>query len=240
MSDKAETTLLRVVDLEATGFPPEAEPIEAGWTNVLVHPMGSIVISPVTEAYHIALSGKYPIGTEAMATHHIMTEDLDGAPPLDRVFNLMMSPLVDVFVAHNAAFEKQFIKTDKPWICTMKCAYQAFPDSPRHTNQVLRYHLKIDLDRQRANPPHAAGPDTYVTAHILEKLLLSGMTIDQMIDISSKPSVLPKVMFGKHKGMAWSSVPMSYLQWLVNQTEMDEDVRYTARHYIRKAYGHPV
>lgn len=234
--------VLRVIDYETTGLPPDAEVIEVGWTDVYLHGDGLLVIDPRTHNYRTALSGKYEINVEAMATHHIMTRDLEDAPALEEIMALMLQPSdglpIDVLVAHNAKFEKQFTQTSLPWICTMKCAYQAFPDSPRHTNQVLRYYLDTVLDRARADPPHAAGPDTYVTAHILMKLFEVGMTIERMVEISAKPSLLPKVMFGKHKGDTWDKVPTSYLTWIRNQSEMDEDVRYTATYYLRKAYGH--
>lgn len=42
--------------------------------------------------------------------------------------------------------------------------------------------------------------------------------------------------FGKHKGTLWSQVPRDYLDWVVNKSDFtDEDVLYTARHYLEQA-----
>ena len=49
-------------------------------------------------------------------------------------------------------------------------ALRVWPEAPRHSNQVLRYWRGMRLDHARAMPPHRAGPDAWVTAHILADL----------------------------------------------------------------------
>ena len=157
------------------------------------------------------------------------------APPIDAGLIKLNHPSVDVFVAHNAAFEREFFTGNgKPWICTLKVARRLWPECPSHSNQCLRYFLGVELDDALAMPPHRAAPDAYVTAHILLAALNAGTTIADMIEWSAGPSLLPRVNFGKHRGQAWSSLPPDYLSWLVNKSDMDADTKFTARHWLEQ------
>ena len=50
----------------------------------------------------------------------------------------------------------------------------------KHSNQVLRYWLGLRLDADLAMPPHRAGPDAYVTAHLLLRMMALA-SVEQMI-----------------------------------------------------------
>lgn len=115
-----------------------------------------------------------------------------------------------------------------PWICTYKVALRLWPDAPKHSNQVLRYWLGLDLDAVQAMPPHRAGPDAWVTAHLLLRMLEQA-TVTQMIGWTVEPKQLPVLPFGKHRGLKWADLPDDYLQWLVRQADMDPDVLWCAR-----------
>ena len=49
--------------------------------------------------------------------------------------------------------------------------------------------------------------------------------------ISSSPVLVPRMPFGKHKGLKIAEVPRDYLEWL-SGTDLDEDLAYTVRHYL--------
>ena len=53
----------------------------------------------------------------------------------------------------------------------------------------------------------------------------------EMINNSSNPVLMPRMPFGKHKGMLFSEIPQDYLQWL-STTELDEDMAYTVKHHL--------
>jgi exodeoxyribonuclease X len=176
------------------------------------------------------------IPPETMAVHHITEADMSEDTPVCTPERLRQavwggSP-PDVLVAHNCEFERQFITeavTDGlAWICTYKVALRVWPDAPRHNNQVLRYWRGLKLDPVYAMPPHRAGPDAWVTAHIVAELL-HHVPIEQMIAWTAEPKLLPNIPFGKHRGLVWSAAPLDYLQWMVRQSDMDPDAIWNAK-----------
>jgi len=222
--------LFRVIDFETTGFPPEAAICEIGYCDLKVY-AGQIenIDAPVS----LLVNPNRPMPPEARAVHHISDDDLIGAPPIETGLIQLNHPSVDVFVAHNMAFEREFFTGgQKNWICTLKVSRRLWPDCPSHTNQCLRYFLGVELDHQVAMPPHRAGPDAYVTAHILREAINAGATLADMIEWSIEPSLLPRVNFGKHRGQAWKDLPGDYLDWIVRKSDMDADVKFTARHHL--------
>jgi exodeoxyribonuclease X len=146
-------------------------------------------------------------------------------------------PAPDVLVAHNCEFEQRFISgfasNGLPWICTHKTALRVWPDAPRHSNQVLRYWRGLVLDEALAMPPHRAGPDAWVTAHLLAELL-EGASAEEMIEWASQPGKLPNITFGKHKGTRWPDVPTDYLHWMTRQKDMNADAVFCANEEIAR------
>ena len=225
-------TRLRVIDLETTGMEPPAEIIEFGRADVVANGVEVSIERPMARLYR-PLNG---IAPEAMAVHHITEADFVEDTPVCTLERLRLavwggSP-PDALVAHNAEFEQKFITTAAsdalPWICTYKVALHVWPEAPRHTNQVLRYWRGLKLDPDLAMPPHRAGPDTWVTAHLL-KDLLGLASIDSMIAWTREPRPMPTLPLGKHRGASWADVPLDYLDWMVRQTDMDADAIWHAR-----------
>jgi exodeoxyribonuclease X len=53
--------------------------------------------------------------------------------------------------------------------------------------------------------------------------------------MTREPLLLPSVCFGKHQGAAWSDLPLDYLDWIIDKSELSEDVKYTAAYHRRRA-----
>jgi exodeoxyribonuclease X len=223
---------IRVIDLETTGVDPTDYVVEIGSVDLLTD--GSI-------GNHLGFLVKppCPIPPEAQAVHHIVDQDVAQALSWSAVSENFFDQrrLGDLvgFAAHNARFDRQWLPADLlgnlPLICTYKAAVRIWPDAPRHTNQVLRYWLDLKLDRSIADRAHRAMPDAYVTAHLLRETLKHA-SIDDLIRWTNEPTLLPKVTFGKHRGQKWEDVPDDYLQWILRQQDMNEDVAHTARHHL--------
>ena len=82
-------------------------------------------------------------------------------------------------------------------------------------------------------PAHRAGPDAYVTAHIL-KALLSVTTGREMVAWTKEPRLLPTCPIGKERGKKWPDVDAGFLKWMTEQATMEEDLKWNARREIER------
>ena len=232
--------LLRVIDIETTGQAPPAEVIEFGRVDV-EHDAASTTIRKQQSRLYKPLRG---IPVETMAVHHITPANIPDDAPVCTPDRLRLAvwggTTPDVLVAHNADFERLFIteaaSDTLPWICTYRVALRLWPQAPRHSNQVLRYWRGLEIDAAEAMPPHRAGPDALVTAHLVLDMLKE-TSVDQMVAWTREPKSFPSPPFGKHKGTRWPDVPADYLDWLVRQDAMEADVKSCARRERERRCG---
>jgi exodeoxyribonuclease X len=229
--------IIRVIDFETTGEDPaNSDVIEVGWCDVM--PNGTVV-----HAWSMLVKPTRPIEVEAMAVHHLTDADVAGGHSTAEWQAALLEGDPVALVAHRSSFEASFWPNcPLPWICTYKSALRIWPDAPRHSNQVLRYWLGLDLDPHLAMPPHRAGPDAYVTAHIFARMLEheGENRLRRMLAWTREPGLLPGINFGKHKGQGWQQPPADYLTWLIHKSDMDEDVKFTAQHELMRRRGAPL
>jgi exodeoxyribonuclease X len=231
---------LRVVDLETTGGDRASEILEVGFVDVVADGTGGwSAAPPVTKLFR----PRGEISFHAMAVHHLTPAHFrEDDPHCDEyALRAMFAEPADVMVAHSARFERGFIADTAvggvPWICTVRSAKAVWPQAPGHSNQVLRYWRALDLDPALANPAHRAGPDAWVTAHLLMDLLKEA-SVEQMIAWTAEPRRVDRIPFGKHRGKAWGDAPLDYLRWMTGQGDMDADVVAAARQEMeRRATG---
>lgn len=225
--------LLRVMDTETTGLPPEAGIVELGWCDV--HFNEETKESSISEWKNELCNPNRKIEIAAKAIHHISDEDILDARSPGAILKEIVTDDVDYFVAHNSKFEREFITTKQPWICTYKAALRLCPKSPNHQNQTIRYFLNTPCDQSLCIPAHRAGPDAYVTAHTLAKFL-SAVPPDVLSKWESEPPLFPYCPIGKEKGKPWSEVDQGFLSWMCFKAPtLDEDIKWNAlREYNRR------
>lgn len=223
--------LLRVIDFETTGFPPEAGIIEIGWTDVRYsfEMLGEKrqVYTEVGEWESELTDPSRKIEIAAMAIHHIRDEDVAGMRKPEIVL-AELSGTPDYFVSHNAKFEKEFFKPEIPWICTLKAAYRLCPKAPNHQNQTLRYFLNTPVPRESVVHSHRAGPDSCVTAYTLAKFL-TAVSPEVLNRWETEPTYFPLCPIGAtERGKPWPDVERSFLAWICRQPKMEQDIKLCA------------
>lgn len=197
------------------------------------------------------------IPPEASAVHHITNKMVDEKPSFKesidfRKIKNLFEDEDGVVVAHNAKFDLGIIKKEginpKNFICTLRVARALDKENkiPQHKLQFLRYFLNIEIEATA----HDALGDVLVLEKLFERLfdkikkennLDDNEVLKQMIDISSKPSLMYSFSFGKHNGKTVENVAKidpGYLRWFLETKEKDspedEDWIYTLKHYLGK------
>jgi exodeoxyribonuclease X len=235
-----------VLDLETTGFaPPDHAPIEIGRCDLTATELDLLgqacdwCFADIGAPQSLLLYPGRTIPPESSAVHHLVDEDVAGAPLWSEAFkSLRVDPTrVLALAAHTAKMERQWLTPEivgnVPWICTWKCALRVWPEAPSHSNQALRYWLKPrGLERYLANPAHRAGPDAYVTAFLLRELLQHA-PLAQLIKWTNEPTLLARMPFGDRKGEPWAEADDGFLHWVLAR-DFDEDVMFTARHELQR------
>lgn len=232
-------TVLRVIDFETTGMEPPFEVVEVGYCDLIGDDQTWEVGLPVSW-----LCGVQVISPETRAVHHISAAQVAGLPSFaaTRARLFEGDPVLSAIVAHNLDFEERFLGQHGALsVCTLKAALRVWPDAPAHSNGVLRYWLEdrglLSLDHDTAMPPHRAGPDAYVTAHILKALFAAGATGKDMVAWTQEPRLLPKCPIGKFRGQPWSDVEAGFLNWMLGQPTMEEDLKWNARRELERRRG---
>jgi DNA polymerase III epsilon subunit-like protein len=211
------------------------------------------------------------IPPEASAVHHITNKMVaDKMPFSESPEYIKIKKLFEdentIVVAHNAQFDLNIIKKEnivpKNFICTLRLARYLDPEGKieKYNLQYLRYLLEIEIEATA----HDALGDVLVLEKLFERLFakmkeeikkdplaLKGtppsqggeemQAIEKMIEISSHPSLLRSINFGKYSGKEIheiARIDRGYLEWLLKQKEesdqIDEDWIYTLRHHLGK------
>jgi exodeoxyribonuclease X len=237
MGEVMSGLVFAVIDTETTGIEDRDQVVEVGYclTDMdRVLGRSSELVKPTI-----------PITAMASACHHLIDDDLLLAEPLAHVVDKLKITAPSVwseavaYVAHNSPFDRPRLPMldDKPWLDTLRISKRYLPDLPSHTNQFLRYHLKLDVPRDI--PAHRALGDCIVTAALLRHLLngpaqddLGRLGVAEFAKHVDSPLVLTMCNFGKHAGKKWAEVPRDYLQWILRTGGFDPDVTFTARHHL--------
>jgi len=140
-----------------------------------------------------------------------------------------------IFAGHNLAFDIRIIQQYEgvdilrvPWICTVKLGRRYSPYAPNHKLQPLHDYLGLDSSQYKA---HGAMDDCHMCYNILSVYQKrTGATYRQLADARKIPVILETVPFGKWKDTPFRLVPVAYLDWIIGQGDIDEDVRHTALH----------
>lgn len=215
-----------VLDTETTGLDPAVDRIVELAASLVDIPAGTI-----TPVFDERVNPGRPIPPEASAIHHLRDRDVAHAAPWEEVWARFRAtvPAHDALLAHNAPFDHAFCAPESPaWLDSLRAARHLWPEAPRHTNQVLRYWLDLEVD---APHPHRAADDTQVTGAIWQRLVATlavrpdapAPSLEALAAWIAAPLDLTTVPFGKYKGQPFTVLPPDYIRWGLANIE-DPDV----------------
>jgi exodeoxyribonuclease X len=255
--------MIRIIDLETTGTqpPPADEVLEIAAVDVVPGEERPRLFG------HAFIKPTIPIPDLSKAVHHIIEDDVKDAASWGSVWPTYLGHpaparavdvrprsleemrdtgprLIQAFAAHRADFEAMHLTEEmrlgRPIICTYKSALRVWPKFEKHSNQALRYLLNLPVTRAEAEPPHRALPDSIVTGFLMIELLKHA-TIEQMIEWSGEPALLPTCPISDEwRGKPWSDVDIGFLDWVVGKKSMEADLRWNAQREINRRNSKPI
>jgi exodeoxyribonuclease X len=194
--------------------------IEAAWRE-LTNLDPFTTANPWVQRYN---PGK-PISLGALATHHILDEELVDCPPSSS-FALPVD--TEYMIGHNVDFDWLAIGCpDVKRICTLALARKLWPDLDSHNQSALLYFLKRQSAKELLKNAHSALADVGICAVILQHAIeqIGVKTIEDLwtqSELARVPGVMP---FGKYKGLPISDVPGDYKRWLLGKGDVDPYLR---------------
>jgi DNA polymerase III epsilon subunit-like protein len=240
-------------DTETTGAALEDRIIQIG--GMIVSSKGEI------EVYDELCSSDVEIKLEAMEVHNITPDKLIGKPECTQTqfYNkiLELNSSENYLIAHNINFdmsmlEKEGFVNQYTIIDTLRCARHLLPDMLYHRLQYLRYALDLFMEEE----DEAQKLGIVIKAHdaigdvLVMKLLLSQLVqlarakfpqeknpMKTLANLTQTPVMVRTFKFGKYKGRAIDEVASEdagYLNWMLEKTELDEDMKYTLQTVLNR------
>lgn len=209
-----------ILDTETTGF-DEPEAIEVAHIGLM-----SPLVPDITFEFHQLYQPNKDIEWKAMATHHIIPEDLVGMPATG---SYELPAGTDYIIGHSIDYDHGVIGApDVRRIDTLPLCRRLWPD-PGHTQSAMMYRLLEPRDaRTIVRGAHSALADVkmcrVILICILDKLRERGHQVNEWEDLwkLSEIARVPLTMpFGKHKDEPLTQVPDGYFRWLLGQPDVD-------------------
>ena len=202
-TDKKDAVIIEAASLDVTSL----KPFEVG--------------NPWVQRYN---PGK-PISLGALATHHIMDEELVDCPPAT---SFALPGHIEYIIGHNIDFDWEVIgKPEVKRICTLALARKIWPNLDSHTQSALLYHLERRSARIQLRNAHSALIDVGICAVILNHIRhqLNVKSIEDLYAESEKARAPTTMPFGMHKGLPLADIPGDYRKWLLGQKDIDPYLR---------------
>lgn len=205
-----------ILDTETTGLKSPSGVVE--YAGIRIDPLTLEVL----EEHSSLCNPGMPIEAGASAIHGLTDMDVMDAPKLEDVFAPKGSV---VAIAHNWPYDRRYLSQHIDnlvgELCTLNLARQYINDSLNHKLGTLAAHLNIPT-----GTAHRAAGDVITTLGLLRVLVeKSGRSLESLTKASAKPKIMHTMPFGKHKGLAFTALPASYIRWFLEQEDIDKDLK---------------
>jgi len=222
-----------ILDTETTGKDYKtAEIIEAGF---VIREDGDWTIF---QELHKPTEGPIPAMVESICyITNKMVADCPSFIDSSEVFQTVINGYAGGYLlAHNHFYDMRVLErhgidtSNHNWICTWRMAKKLFNGVEAIESTSLPYlRFALELDVPIEMHCHRAGNDSFMTGRLLEvliELLESNGLINvdepygpQIMKWAAEPIIYERFPFGKHKGELLSTIPHSYWQWAMKNTD---------------------
>lgn len=210
-----------IFDTETTGKNNPVV-IEAAWLK-----LDSINPFSTSDSFNQRYNPGKPIDLGALATHHILDEELIDCPPAD---SFKLPENTEYIIGHNIDYDWDVIgQPNIKRICTLALARKVWPQLDSHNQSALLYYLDRSNAKEKLKSAHSALADVHICSEILKNacIALNISNFDDLYKTSEDARIPTHMTFGKYKGYLISDIPNDYKRWLLNQENVDI--------YLRKA-----
>lgn len=209
-----------IFDTETTGN-PQAEIIEAAWLR-----LNNPKELKITEEFQARYKPTQPISLAALATHHILDEELTHCPPAS---SFQLPDDITYIIGHNIDYDWQVSGQPKvKRICTLALARYFYPTLDSHNQSALIYYFDRANAGEKLKHAHSALADVKNCLFILQNLLPNLKQVDtwdQLWQASEQARIPTHMPFGKHRGEPIAQLPIDYQNWLLRQEGLDPYVK---------------
>ncbi|MCO8166882.1 3'-5' exonuclease [Pseudomonas sp. 21LCFQ02] len=216
-----------IFDSETTGL-NDPQLVEAAWLR-----LADIGTLEVTHEFLARYKPAKPIELGALATSHILDEELADCPPHD---SFALPADIQYLIGHNVDYDWGVIgQPDIKRICTKALSSLLWPTADSHSQSAMIYlHYRSEAPGLLRNA-HAALDDVQNCRLLLIKIMDAlaarlGRQVaswDELWELSEDARLPRIIRFGKHAGSAIADIPADYKSWLLRQDNIDP--------YLRKA-----
>ena len=206
-----------IIDSETTGLKSPITACEIGFIRI------DEDLNILEEQVHLT-DPLQPIDPGAEAIHGISNAQVAGFPDNATICGMLPQPFV--WIGHNASYDQRVLAehlTFNANLCTLALARRWITGTTNHKLATLQQELGLSSQKS-----HSALGDCHTTRELLAVILeKSGRTLPALVELESKPKVLPRMPFGMHKGKLFTEIPKSYIRWMTEQTDWHKDILYT-------------
>src|ERR1017187_5019607 len=207
-----------IFDTEATALDSPLV-IEAAWLKI----PSPTDLAPTEHFLQRYNPGK-PIALGALATHHIMDEDLVDCPPSS---DFRLPADIQYIIGYNIDYDWKVIgQPEIKRICVMALSRCFFPGLDSYSQSAVLYHVERHRARELLKAAHSAMADVQncliILRHVVMRMQPEEAATWEGVWKRSELARIPTIMtFGKHKGAAIKDIPADYKQWLLGQPDVD-------------------
>lgn len=206
-----------VIDTETTGLAPPIRACEIAWLLI------DEDMNLLEENCHLT-DPQQAIDPGAEKIHGISWDSVKGFPSNAEICSHIPQPVV--WIGHNNSYDVRVIGEHVMFnaeLCTLALSRRWVKGTTNHKLGTLQSEL--GLPEQKL---HSALGDCHTTLALLRHISkLSGRNLPQLVDLEREPKMLQTMPFGKHRGKMFHQIPSGYKDWLLDQSDLHKDIRYT-------------